>query len=131
MITAQSSTVMLVTWDMVPPIDQNGIITVYQVNYRPLQTFGGVIGAETVNVTGLTAILTDLEEAIEYNISVRAYTRVGVGPHSENLINMTLTDGELEITYFISTTVSLMRYFAVHHSSFFTTYQCHGSSHVS
>ena len=93
MATTQSSTSILVTWDMVPPMDQIGDITMYQVLYTPLQTFGGRIGTETVNVTGLRVNLTGLQEYVEYNISVRAYTSVGAGPYSDGVVERTFEDG--------------------------------------
>ena len=79
---------------MVPPIDQNGVITMYQVLYhQPQETFEGRIGTETVNVTGLAATLTGLQEYVEYSISVRAYTSVGAGPYSDGVVERTNEDG--------------------------------------
>ena len=95
MATALSSNQILVTWDMVPPIDQNGVITVYQVLYQPLQTFNGAIRQQTLNVTGLAANLTDLEEFVNYSIAVRAYTSVGGGPYSEPITERTDEDGNV------------------------------------
>ena len=80
-------------WEEVVPIDQNGVITMYQVLYQPLGTFGGAIGPLTVNVTELTADLTDLEEFVIYTISVRAYTSAGEGPYSDGVTIMTSEDG--------------------------------------
>ena len=75
----------MVNWGVVPPIDQNGIITMYQVLYEPLETFSGVIGPQTVIVTGQQeTILTNFEESVNYNISVRAYTSAGAGPYSDH-----------------------------------------------
>jgi hypothetical protein len=84
----------MVTWDIVPPIDQNGVITMYQVLYEPLETFGGAIGPLDVNVTELTSDLTDLEEYVNYTISVRAYTSVGAGPPSDGIVEMTDEDSK-------------------------------------
>ena len=81
-----SSTSINVTWEEIPPIMRNGIITVYEVLYVPLETFGGAIGSENVNTTGLFYELVGLEEYVNYNISVRAYTRVGFGPYSDGHI---------------------------------------------
>ena len=83
-----------VNWDMVPPRDKNGVITIYQVLYQPLETFGGAIGPLTVNVTELTADMTDLEEYVHYTISVRAYTSAGEGPYSDGVVVITLEDGK-------------------------------------
>ena len=78
---------------MVPARDQNGNITMYQVLYTPLQTFGGAIRPQNMNVTGLIATLTGLQEYVEYNISVRAYTSVGAGPYSDRVAERTSEDG--------------------------------------
>ena len=93
MAVVRSSTTILVTWDMIPHIDQNGVITTYQVLYQPLQTFNGAIRQQSVNVTGLAANLTDLEEFVNYSIAVRAYTSVGGGPYSEPITERTDEDG--------------------------------------
>ena len=84
------------SWEEVPAIDQNGIIIMYQVQYEPLQTFG-VLLIQTVNITAPATMmnLTDLEEYVEYNITVRAYTSVGPGPYSDPPITeRTEEDGE-------------------------------------
>ena len=72
------------SWEEVPAIDQNGIIIMYEVQYEPLQTFG-VLLIQTVNITAPATMmnLTDLEEYVEYSITVRAYTSVGPGPYSD------------------------------------------------
>ena len=80
--TALSSTEIEVSWEEVPAIDQNGIITMYEVQYEPLETCNGSIYSLNKNTTMLTT-LTDLEEYVEYNITVRAYTSVGPGPYSD------------------------------------------------
>ena len=72
----------MVTWDQVPPINQNGIITVYEVNYVPLETFDRKLSPVFVNTTTgtvLEIILEGLQEYVEYDITVRAYT-TGPGP---------------------------------------------------
>ena len=88
-----SSTEIKVCWEEVPAINMNGLITVYMVNYTPLDTFAGQISSVTVNTTLMNAILTGLEEYVEYNIRVRAYTSVGPGPYSDDVIERTLEAG--------------------------------------
>ncbi len=61
--------------------------------YEPLMTFGGVLTTITVNTTNMFINLTDLQEYVEYSISVRAYTRVGPGPYSMEIVRRTLEDG--------------------------------------
>ena len=89
-----SSTEIRVSWTEVPERDRNGIITMYEVLYEPLMTFGELTPA-TVTTTNLTIIVGGLEEYVEYNISVRAYTSVGPSPYSEEVTNRTFEDGEL------------------------------------
>ena len=81
-------------WTEVPEIDQNGIITQYEVMYEPLMTFG-VLNTTIINISNLTMSITlmGLEEYVEYNISVRAYTSVGPGPYSVGIVRRTLEDG--------------------------------------
>ena len=95
-LMAMSPRNITVMWEEVLPIDQNGVITMYQVLYQPLETFGGPIGPLTVNVTELTADLTDLEEYANYIISVRAFTSAGEGPYSDGAIVLTNEDSEFQ-----------------------------------
>ena len=55
---------------------------------------------QTMNVTERSANLTGLEEFVNYTLSVRAYTREGAGPYSEEMTVMTPEDSKLlmEIT---------------------------------
>ena len=78
-----SSTVIRVSWDPVPVIDHNGVITQYEVEYNQT-TFSEVsmYNTTTVNSTTLMVDLTGLEEDVMYSIRVRAYTSVGAGPYS-------------------------------------------------
>ena len=88
-----SSTKIKVIWEGVSPIDRNGIITMYEVKYTPLEDFGGVIGKTTQYVSSLEVILSGLQEYVNYNISVRANTSVGAGPYSDPLTILTNEDG--------------------------------------
>lgn len=94
-VIVTSSTSIMVTWDEVLSIDQNGLITEYEVQSIPLETFSSVIGVEMLNTTGLFYALENLEEFENYSISVRAYTIVGPGPYSDPIIMQTFQDGEL------------------------------------
>ena len=92
--TALSSTEIEVSWEQVPAIDQNGEITLYEVQYEPLMRFEGQILINSTNTTRLNITLTGLEEYVEYNITVRAYTSEGPGPYSDPPVTeRTLTDG--------------------------------------
>ena len=92
-----SATSITVMWEEVPPIDQNGVITMYEVLYVPLETFHGAIGPLSVNVTGCVTNVMNLQEYVNYNISVRAYTSVGTGPYSEEVTIMTDEDSKFAL----------------------------------
>ena len=86
-----SSTAIMVTWEEVPPIDRNGMITTYEVLYEPLETFGQLSSTD-INATDLSVILEGLHPFVGYNISVRAYTSVGNGPYSDMVVEITQQD---------------------------------------
>lgn len=93
-VTAQvlSPTSIVVRWNEVPPIDQNGEIIGYDLVYEPLETFSGAIGlthANNLPASSLGLTLSGLEEYVSYNISVRASTQVGPGPFSVPLTAVT------------------------------------------
>ena len=99
-VKANSSTTIVVMWGEVLPIDQNGVITMYEVMYTPLEDFGGAIETGLVNITYpySSVVLTDLEEYVFYNISVRAYTGVGPGNYSIRFAERTDEDGRVLIS---------------------------------
>ena len=82
------------SWDPVPTIDQNGVITQYEVEYNQT-TFSeiSVYNTTTVDSTTLMVDLTGLEEYVVYSIRVRAYTSVGAGPYSDVVMERTQQDG--------------------------------------
>ena len=93
---AVSSTEIEVSWEEVPAIDQNGVISVYEIRYIPEMRFQGEILTDSVDITNTSmrsTNLTDLEEYVVYNISVRAYTSVGPGPYSDGVVERTDEDG--------------------------------------
>ena len=98
-VMAQSfySTSIYVEWEQVHEIDRNGVIVMYEVYYEPLETFDGMIMKERVTTPDLFYIITGLEEYVDYNITVRAYTSEGPGPYSTAIIEMTLEDGTLPL----------------------------------
>ena len=98
-----SSTSIMVTWNAVSLIDQNGIITEYEVQYVPLETFGNTIGIEMVNTSAMSYLLSNLEEFVNYNISVRAYTVEGRGPYSDPIMTQTFEDGKIKplMSYYV------------------------------
>ena len=90
-----SSTAILVTWDPVPEISRNGIITQYEVEVNQ-STFNEIPSTRltTTNGSVLMVELGELEEDVEYTIRVRAYTSEGPGPFSVAMVNRTLEGGE-------------------------------------
>ena len=88
----------MVTWDEVPGLDQNGIITDYEVQIETLE-FPADIMTNLVTTTNLSILVTGLEEYINYSIAVRAYTSVGPGPYSDPVTERTLEDGNVLIYY--------------------------------
>ena len=90
--TNQSATSILVTWDPVPAIDRNGIITSYDVEYTQ-NMFPSAPTVQNVTVNDTMATLTDLQEYVVYSIRVRASTSVGVGPYSDNVTERTQEAG--------------------------------------
>ena len=96
MVEVQSPTEISVTWDSIPPIDQNGIITEYEVLYTPLETFGGAIGPVMVVVVppDTSVMLTGLEEYVSYSIRVRVFNDAGSTDYTTAQILRTQEDGK-------------------------------------
>ena len=85
----------MVNWEEVPAIDENGIIINYEVEFEPLE-FTETLTTSSVNTTNLTVVINGLQEYVQYNISVRAYTSVGPGPYSDPVTERTLEDRKLK-----------------------------------
>ena len=79
-----SSKSILVTWNEVPPADQNGIITSYTITYQS-QTENHN-GSAIAGPNDRQKELTDLREYVNYDITVRASTSKGDGPDSSPAI---------------------------------------------
>ena len=84
---------ILVSWEEVPPIEQNGVIVTYELLYEPLTTFGIEDRPTRLNVPASmrATTISGLHEYVEYNFSLRAFTSVGPGPYSTPI---TVTTGE-------------------------------------
>ena len=93
-VEAVSSIELYVTWDEVPPIDQNGIIIAYELFSIPETTFDDSLMPDAINTSNTSLSLVDLHPHVNYTISVRAYTSVGHGP-SEIIIQITPEDSRL------------------------------------
>ena len=57
-------------------------------------TFGEELMTMAMNTSNTSIVLGGLQEYVEYNISVRAYTSVGPGPFSPTGNNQTFEDGK-------------------------------------
>ena len=84
-------------WNNIQEIDHNGILIAFEVLYVPLNIFNGVIAENTVNVSSnnRSIMLTHLQEYVEYNISIRAFTSVGAGPFSTTITGRTSEVGKI------------------------------------
>ena len=83
---------ILVTWNEVPPADQNGIIMSYNVTYQSLTENHS--NSTTVNYTVRQVTLSDLKEFVNYSITVFASTKIGDGPASDPVYVKTDEDGK-------------------------------------
>ncbi len=89
-------------WNNVQKIDHNGILIAFEVLYVPLNIFDGVLAENTVNVSSnnRSIMLIHLQEYVEYNISIRAFTSVGAGPFSTTITGRTSEDGKMELVHY-------------------------------
>ena len=97
----------MVTWDEIRGLNQNGIISEYEVEIEPLD-FPADISVDLLTTTNLSIVVTGLQENVLYNISVRAYTSVGTGPYSDPVSERTFEDGNVPIAVFFSTILILI-----------------------
>eukprot|EP00731_Ephydatia_muelleri_P018411 Em0011g451a len=80
-----------VSWDQLPTTARNGIVITYEVKYSwPLGS--GQLGTMYVNTSGTPnqLVLNNLQECVQYTISVRAYTSQGPGPFSGDILDSSL-----------------------------------------
>ena len=78
--TTLSATAIQVQWEDVPESDQNGQIIAYEVRVDPAQFQN--VGYMNVSGSELALVVGGLEEFVEYNFTIRAYTIAGPGPFS-------------------------------------------------
>jgi hypothetical protein len=95
LLTVTSATEISVSWSEVPLIHQNGIITLYEVFYYPLEDYHNPLSM-VQNTTELSFNLMGLHEFANYSIQVRAFTEVGPGPYSDQQFIRTDTAGTNE-----------------------------------
>ncbi len=112
-----SSRSVHVQWNVIPHISQNGIITKYEVT---LSTNDENITEEAVE---LNITVGGLIPHTSYNITVRAFTRIGPGPSSTPIVILTFQDGmmivniEKLLLYFIIILLQFyLQFLALFHS---------------
>lgn len=80
-----------------PASDQNGIITIYQVQYTQT-AYTSIQSVKTVIIDAASTLmitLSDLQEYTEYVIQVRASTSAGTGPYSSGVTAVTNQSSKL------------------------------------
>ena len=77
-----SSTKIIVTWEEVPTIGQNGVIINYEVEYEPLQ-FTEQLNTSTINATDLTVAIVGLEYIIYTHVAAVALTPLTTHPQMQ------------------------------------------------
>lgn len=99
-ISNVTSTTISITWLRLPPQERNGEILQYEVIYNPLETFDGAITSMAINTSNSTfsVVIRNLEENVNYSISLRAYTSAGEGPTSPEIFTATDEDGKTKST---------------------------------
>ncbi|XP_063702711.1 tyrosine-protein phosphatase Lar isoform X2 [Culicoides brevitarsis] len=88
-IRFQTPDVLCITWEPPPREQRNGQIIRYDVQFHKKIDHG--LGTER-NTTATKAVFTNLEEATEYVVRIRAYTKQGSGPFTEKKIITTEKD---------------------------------------
>ena len=85
-----SPTEIWVSWNPIPQLERNGKIIQFEVLLNSLTFPGDVVSANMSPENVLMLLVENLEEYAEYNISVRAFTKVGPGPFSPTETERTL-----------------------------------------
>ena len=79
-------------WNDVSVDQQNGVILGYHIFYKALPS-GNELNKTVSNIT-LIDDLTGLQEFVQYNISMAAFTSDGIGPRSPTLSVFTAEDSK-------------------------------------
>ena len=75
-----------ISWS--PPDMPNGVIIAYEVSYRPTDSSQPVTRLNTTDLATSFTTQSDLEVGTEFIFSVRAYTRVGPGNASYDIVSV-------------------------------------------
>ena len=82
---------ILIFWNPPPLVNQNGIITGYQVMVTNLNRTNS--SAITINTNNTSYVVMGLQINTLYNFKVAAMTIIGLGPFSDPVSNQTFEDG--------------------------------------
>lgn len=89
-----SSTTIQVTWNEVPHIERNGIITGYQVEYTQTAFHKENVLVWRLDEPALNTTISNLHEYTTYIIRVLAFTSAGPGPYSNETVATTFEDSK-------------------------------------
>ena len=78
-VTMESPNQVVLQWDPVPEMEQNGVITHHEVVYTQ-NSIGHLPQSGTESVSEMMATVGPLQPFILYNLTVRAFTSIGAGP---------------------------------------------------
>ncbi len=85
---------VVVTWEEVQLISQNGLIIMYEILIQDESDLE--VKSETKRPRDreddLSLIVFGLVRDTVYNVSVRAYTSIGAGPYSSGLLQVVISD---------------------------------------
>ena len=93
-ITAVTATSIAVTWQPLPPCEQNGDITSYTIAYRMEGETDMSFNESVVNGTSLLDVVESLTPYTNYTIKMAASTSVGRGDFGPNVIVQTNESGK-------------------------------------
>ena len=96
-ITAVTATSIAVTWQPLPPCEQNGVITSYTIAYRMEGETGMSFNESVVNGTSLMHVVASLTPYTNYSIKMAASTSVGRGDFGPNVTVQTNESSEARI----------------------------------
>lgn len=94
-----NSTVILIFWNPPPLVNQNGIITSYQVMITNLNKTNS--SAITINTNTTSYVAMGLQINTLYNFEVAAMTIIGLGPFSDPVSSQTFEDGQFLFAYLL------------------------------
>ena len=96
-VTNITSTSVDLMWEEIPEMNQNGIITGYQLRFREQTSDNTSWTYVMIPGSNLTASLRVLQEFVTYLIQISGVTAAGIGPFSSEISITTLEDGKANI----------------------------------